>query len=205
MHTQPIAPAAQVREPRRRWEVTASSFDLLLAALDHDRDEAADKYLTLKKNLGRFFETRGIGDSDAASDEVLDRLCRKLSDGTRIEHLPSYALGIARLVALELCKLPREVGAEDVVLDTFIVDEDRSSVSEVREARLGCLDKCLSKLPAEKCEIIVGYYQGEKRDKIENRVRLAERLGIPAEALRSRATRLRDKLENCVVGCLKNG
>ena len=41
----------------------------------------------------------------------------------------------------------------------------------------------------------------EKRGKIDNRLSLAEKLGIPLNALRSRAQRVRAKLEQCVNRC----
>jgi hypothetical protein len=47
------------------------------------------------------------------------------------------------------------------------------------------------------------YYQDEKRDKIDHRKGLAERLGIPLNALRSRAQRMRDRLEKCVSECVE--
>jgi len=50
-------------------------------------------------------------------------------------------------------------------------------------------------------ELIIEYYQDEKRDKIDRRKALAERLGIPRLALGNRAQRLRDKLAQCVKSC----
>lgn len=187
---------------RPRWELTASAFDRLLASLDIEREKAAEKYLRLKNNLVRFFEARGIAAADDAADEVLDRLARKLDGIETIDDPQTYALGIARLVALEFYKRLKMVSAADTDGAT-IADRvaDRESGDE-REERLKCLDDCLTNLTAEKREIIVGYYNGEKRDKIENRSRLAAALGIPSGALRSRATRLRDVLENCIVDCL---
>jgi hypothetical protein len=38
---------------------------------------------------------------------------------------------------------------------------------------------------------------------IENRKKLAERLGVTLNALRARANRIRSNLEKCVVNCLK--
>jgi hypothetical protein len=49
--------------------------------------------------------------------------------------------------------------------------------------------------------LITDYYKDEKRQKINNRLSLAERLGIPLNALRSRAQRVREKLEQCVMQC----
>jgi len=47
--------------------------------------------------------------------------------------------------------------------------------------------------------LILRYYQGEQRAKIENRRALAERLGLTINALRIRASRIRSRLEACVI------
>jgi DNA-directed RNA polymerase specialized sigma24 family protein len=57
-------------------------------------------------------------------------------------------------------------------------------------------------LPVESLQLILQYYSDEKREKINRRLAMAERLGIPLNALRSRAQRIRNRLEECVNGCL---
>jgi DNA-directed RNA polymerase specialized sigma24 family protein len=71
------------------------------------------------------------------------------------------------------------------------------------ERRLECLERCLQDLSAEHRELIAAYYQGETSVKISNRKELAVRLGIPMNALRIRALRIRERLEACVVGCME--
>jgi DNA-directed RNA polymerase specialized sigma24 family protein len=66
-----------------------------------------------------------------------------------------------------------------------------------------CFDKCLEGLSSERRFLIVEYYQQERRDKIDRRQKLAERLGIPQNALRIRAHRIRVALENCITECLE--
>jgi DNA-directed RNA polymerase specialized sigma24 family protein len=61
----------------------------------------------------------------------------------------------------------------------------------------------LKKLSDESRELIVAYYREQQRAKIKLRKELAERLGIPLNALRIRAHRIRAKLEECVVNCLQ--
>jgi DNA-directed RNA polymerase specialized sigma24 family protein len=74
--------------------------------------------------------------------------------------------------------------------------------AESEEKRLDCLERCLENMEPDSRKIIIQYYQGEQRVKIENRRALAERLGITVNALSIRACRLRDKLESCVSKCL---
>lgn len=182
-----------------KWQLTETAFDKLLAALAENRETAGEKYLLLRKNLMRFFETRGFNASDDAADEVFNRLARKL-ETEEIENPNIYALGIARMIALELRKSPEQkFSGELPEIAVLPFDAEREEKGE----KLKCLDECLGELTKDNREIIVGYYRGEKREKIENRNTLAQKLGIPNNALRSRAVRLRDKLENCITDCLR--
>jgi len=80
---------------------------------------------------------------------------------------------------------------------------DRASETSEPEARVVCLDQCLDALPAENRRLIVDYYQEERRAKIELRQELADRLNIPLNALRIRAHRIRNTLEQCINRCLE--
>ena len=183
-----------------KWQLTREAFDALLLNLDAERTAAGEKYLRLRKNLVRFFETRGIIQAEEAADETLNRLARKSGGGEQFENINAYALGIARMLALELRKSPAQKTSNElpeIGVSPFDAEGDE------KELKLHCLDDCLKDLPAENREIIVGYYQGEKREKIENRERMAAKLGVPNNALRNRAVRLRDKLESCIRDCLR--
>ncbi len=185
---------------KSRWELTGAAFDHLLAALSEDREEAGEKYLRLIKNLVRYFEVRGLSNAEFAADEVMNRLARKLEAGKRLENVNTYALGIARMLSLELRKSPEQkISNELPEIGVLPVEETKSK----SERELSCLDKCLNNIPSIKKEIIIGYYQGERRIKIENRKTMAEKLGIPQNALRSRAVRLRGRLEQCITKCMQ--
>ena len=185
---------------KTKWQLTQTAFDALLLNLDSNRADAGEKYLRLRKNLVRFFETRGIASAEEAADETLNRLARKLDGGEQFENVNSYALGIARMLALELRKSPAQKTSNEL---PEIGVSPFDAECEEKEIKLSCLDDCLKNLPPENREIIVGYYQGERREKIENRERIAAKLDIPNNALRNRAVRLRDKLESCIKDCLR--
>ena len=55
----------------------------------------------------------------------------------------------------------------------------------------------------EQRDLIIQYYAGEGRAKLENRKAMAGALGITSNALSIRACRIRDKLEACVRRCLE--
>ncbi len=185
---------------KKNWQLTKTAFDSLLAALSDDVAEAGERYNALCGNLTRFFETRGLPEPDDAADEVLDRLARKLEGGETFDNVQSYALGIARILALELYRRPRTVDS-DLMPEISVQPNDEENSGD--DVRSDCLDDCLNDLSPEKREIIIGYYEGEKRTKIENRAALAERLGIPPNALRNRAVRIRNALEACIKGCIR--
>src|SRR5688572_1887871 len=96
-----------------KWQLTETAFDKLLAALAEDRAAAGEKYLLLKKNLVRFFETRGFTSADDAADEVFNRLARKL-ETEELENVNTYALGIARMLAFELRKSPEQKFSDEL-------------------------------------------------------------------------------------------
>ncbi len=189
----------KIIEPKRG--LTESGFDKLLLCLSCEREQSGEKYLLLRRNLVRFFEGRGFQTAEDAADEVCNRLMRKLDAGAAIENINQYAYGVARMLALELHK---ERAREQQALNEFqkngIASHDEYDETELR---LACLRHCLQDLPAESRELILTYYQGDGREKIENRQRLAEKLGIPQNALRNRAVRLRGKLKNIISKNLK--
>jgi len=184
---------------KTRWELTEAAFNKLLAALSEDREEAGEKYLLLSRNLLRYFEVRGIAGAENAADEVINRLTKKLESGEKLENVNTYALGIARLVTLELRKSPEQKTSNELPeISTSPAEEETEG-----DRKLVCLQKCLNELTEEKKSLIKGYYQGERREKIENRKKMAETLGLPQNALRSRAVRLRNKLESCIKKCMQ--
>ena len=73
-----------------------------------------------------------------------------------------------------------------------------------KEKLLSCLEQCTQKLSPQDEELILCYYIGKERTKIENRRALAEELAISMNALAIRACRIRNKLEACVTECASN-
>jgi DNA-directed RNA polymerase specialized sigma24 family protein len=188
---------------RPRWALTQAAFEELLQAFDVDPEQASEKYILMGRNLVRFFEGRGCPEACDHADEVLNRVAKRLSEGETIGDLNAYCYGIARLVLLEIYKeRERAERAFKELPSLRLVEANAEAVDEERR-RLECLNQCLQKLPRDGRQLILGYYEGDHRSRIENRKRLGEKLGLPNQALRSRAVRLREKLEACLSGCLK--
>jgi len=185
--------------PRQKWTLNQEAFDKLLVAFDEDRDTAGRKYLEIRNNLTRFFEWRGCSFPEDHADETINRMAKRVVEGEQILNHSGYAMGVARLLLLEINKgRQREQSAlaEISTAPEAYVPEDDG------ERRLTCLRSCLQTLSPDNRELILQYYQGEKGEKIGNRKKLLERLGIPVNTLRMRALRLREKLQSCVEECL---
>ena len=185
--------------PRQKWTLNQEAFDKLLVAFDEDRDTAGRKYLEIRNNLTRFFEWRGCSFPEEHADETINRMAKRVVEGEQILNHSGYAMGVARLLLLEINKgRQREQSAlaEISTAPEAYVPEDDG------ERRLTCLRSCLQTLSPDNRELILQYYQGEKGEKIGNRKKLLERLGIPVNTLRMRALRLREKLQSCVEECL---
>jgi DNA-directed RNA polymerase specialized sigma24 family protein len=185
--------------PRQKWTLTQESFDKLLIALGGNRESGGAKYLEIKNNLTRFFEWRGCSFPEDHADETINRIARKVDEGEEILNPSGYAMGVARLLLLEVIKGRQR---EQSALTELGTGSEAYVESDGGESRLGCLQNCLQTLSTDNRELILQYYQGEKGEKIQNRKRLLDRLGIPVNTLRMRALRLREKLQSCVEECM---
>ena len=182
--------------------LTADSFAKLLGSLDPNRDRAGEKYEALRRTLVRFFEWRGASFPEEYADEALNRVARKLSEGVEIRNVSGYCYEVGRLVLLEAVKGPdqKREPLESIRLKTAV---DPAAEADEKDLRLGCLDDCLHTLPVEGRQLILEYYSYDVRGRVNLRRSLAERFGLRREALANRAQRLRDRLEYCVISCVR--
>lgn len=179
---------------RKNWNLSREAFDLLLAALNSDRAAAGEEYERLRRKLVHYFAWQQQRDPEALADEVLNRIARKIEEGARIENYSQYAFGISRLLLHENRRVEIR---ERVALETSRPGPDRPG-----ERSAVCLDQCLESLSPENRKLILNYYQGEKRGRIEARIALAKQFGCDLNALRNRVLRLRLKLEQCLAQCM---
>ena len=184
----------------QKWTLTQEAFDRLLIALGGgDRESGSQKYLEVRSNLTRFFEWRGCSFPEDHADETFNRIARKVEEGEQILNPSGYAMGVARLLVLEIMKSrQREQSALTEIgqVSEPIVD------SHDGEDRLDCLRDCLQTLSTDNRDLILQYYQGEKSEKIQNRKKLINGLGISVNTLRMRALRVRERLQGCVEQCM---
>jgi len=184
---------------RQKWTLTQEAFDKLLVALGGDRDSAAQKYLEIRSNLVRFFEWRGCSFPEDHADETINRIAKRVGDGEEILNYSGYAMGVARLLLLEINKGRQR---EQLALAEIGPKSEVYEEPDDTESRLTCLRSCLQTLSTDNRDLILQYYQGEKGEKIQNRKKLMDSLGIPVNTLRMRALRVRERLQSCVEECV---
>ncbi|MGH9544356.1 MAG: RNA polymerase sigma factor [Terriglobales bacterium] len=176
--------------------MTQGAFDLFLAQLDGDRQQAGEKYETLRRKLVKFFEWRACNFPEDLADETINRVARNLEAGEDIRQLAPYCVGIARYVFLESLRARRQEEALHSVAFSWPAPQDD-------DPRQECLERCLRELPPDSFQLILQYYEQGEQARIEARRNLSARLGIPLNALRIRAHRLRLRLQGCVEDCMR--
>ena len=178
----------------KNWVLTQESFDALLDWLDPQREQAGQKYEDIRSSLIKIFTCRGCFEPEDLADETINRVTSKLKQigDDFIGDRARYFYGVANKVHLEY--LRRKPVQPSPVL---------SLASDQVEQEFECLETCMEHLTPDNRELVLQYYQEEKKAKIDHRKMLAEKLGIGVNALRIRACRIRASLLECVKACLK--
>jgi hypothetical protein len=161
----------------------------------------------MRRRLVRYFQRKRCLAPDELADETLNRVARRLEEAGQIVDVPParYCYIVAKFVLLEHVRQTDQHRAVDVT----VADRPRDAAAghsdiERREQMLECLDRCLGGLERDDADLILRYYRGEQRVKIEQRRRLAAERDLTANALSIRACRIRDKLEACINACRAN-
>jgi DNA-directed RNA polymerase specialized sigma24 family protein len=183
--------------------LTAETLSRLLAGFHDDRERAGEAYEALRRTLVKFFDWRGATHPDECADETLDRLARKLDEGATIDDPWRFARGIARLVLLERWRRPEARTMRTDTAQLALLPAPLAAEPPDAEPRSSCFERCLNELPEDGRQLILVYYAQSGRAKIEARKRLAESMRLTENALRSRAQRIRDRLERCTARCLE--
>ena len=176
--------------------LTDRALNALLERLQAEGPSPQVVYETLRKRLIAYLRLHVPARAETLADEALDRMARRMHEGTPVQNVYLYALGIARLLVRE--SRARTTREDAAARDATLFQDDADDVV-AREALDAALRACMEGLPAGGAELIVEYYSsGAGAARIESRRRIAERLGLGLNALRNRALRLRDMLENCI-------
>jgi RNA polymerase sigma factor (sigma-70 family) len=190
---------------KRDWNLTEESFELLLRWLDSNRERAGEKYENIRLRLIKMFTCRGCHEADDLADETINRVTARLGEivETYTGDPAFYFWGVAQKLYLEYLRRKPPVqdsslGGREPGCQTVLP----SGTGQEVEEEYACLEKCMDRLPAESRQLVLDYYQEEKRAKIDHRRKMADQLGIAVNALRIRAHRIRLELQRCVGSCL---
>jgi len=175
-------------------------FDSLLEWLSPDRDEAGNKYESIRLGLIRYFRFKGCAGVEDLADETINRVAKKLPslDITTGNEPITYFYGFASKVFLE--ELRRRKKETD--FETINIADKPKSVSDGKEIQFECLEQCLSELGLKDNELVINYYSKNKSEKFVFRQKLAESLDISLNGLHVKVHRLRNRLQVCVQACL---
>ena len=181
-------------------------FDEILAWLNPDRELAASMYVQLRHDVARIFLWNRCSDPEGLTDEVFDRVTRKVHDlrQTYAGDPRLFFYGVARNLVKETAKKVKTYASFDAAgailrVGTQVEENEKEESAHAREH---CLQVCLKKLSSEQRRLILDYYSMEKQGKISNRVKIAKALGLSLETLRVRVYRIRVTLEECIERCL---
>jgi RNA polymerase sigma factor (sigma-70 family) len=185
---------SRLRSPKKEWDLTQEAFAKFLAWLSPNHEQAGEKYEDIRRKLITIFACRGCTCPEDLADDTINRVIRKVQEIAEayVGNPALYFYGVAHNVHLEYLRnkpISQPPPSPDTPLRT--------------EAEYECLEQCIDRLPQRSRELVLYYYQEEKHAKIDLRKRLAQQLGIPLNALRIRACRIRMTLQECVVQCLQ--
>jgi RNA polymerase sigma factor (sigma-70 family) len=183
-------------------EPSPERFDELLRWLDENREQATKAYLDLRRGLVKIFAWNHCSDPEGLTDEVFDRVIRKLP-GLRDKYVGNprlYFYAVANNLIKEYRKVAKsQLSLDDIDFPSNVSFTDEEETSEMRSE---CLEMCLQALPAERRDLILSYYSKEKQEKFIQRAEMARRLGVSIGTLRVRMLRIRIHLEECIEHCL---
>jgi RNA polymerase sigma factor (sigma-70 family) len=184
----------------QKWALDKDALDAFLVRLDPNRDHAAQYYEQVRSKLLTFFRCNNCWNPEDLVDETIDRVIRRLGE-VDVRDLMSFIRGVARRVVSETHKTRiRAVSIEEVperMRGNTTESEDRN----LTEKRHECLEECLEHLAEHDRDLSLEFYRYDKAEKIENKKRIAEQMGITTANLRVRAYRIRKQLEDCITKC----
>ncbi|MFL6255148.1 MAG: RNA polymerase sigma factor [Pyrinomonadaceae bacterium] len=171
------------------------SFDLLLAWLNPDREQAGRRYEEIRRRLIKIFANRGCSEVEDLADETLRRVELNVHE---------VAPGWVNDPALYFYAVARNVRREYVRrISRSKLPPPPAPDTEQAEREDACLERCMKRLfTGDECSLVLQYHQGQGRTKIEGRQELGRQHGLGTNALRIRIHRLLKRLRPCVIDCV---
>ena len=183
-----------------------AAFESLLRRLRADDPLPEQAYERLRFRLITYLRVRipSEAEAEALADTALDRLARRIHEGTIVEGVPQYVLGIARLLVKEA---EARLAMERKRSAAFVYEHVLATAAPPRapgdanadESAMRALATCLRGLRNDARDLVLSYYGGDGLTRIATRHQLATSLGLEPNALRNRALRVRTRLYKCVT------
>ncbi len=189
---------------RKQRILTKEAFDDLMTWLGSNGEVPGEKYEHIRQSLVQLFVWNECSDAEDLADEAFNRVTRKVSE-LMIDYSGDPALyfyGVAKKMLQERRRQDnlRRESQLDSRLSTY--NNHQSNNSHEIDQKFECLEKCIQELLPENRELIINYYQHEKRAKIDFRREIAVEMGIDVGSLRVKAFRIRASLQQCIKKCM---
>lgn len=177
--------------------IPPESFEKILAWLNADREIAANRYVQLRHDLEKIFIWRDCPDPEGLTDEVFDRVAKKVHEikGTYEGDPRLYFRAVANNLSKETLKKIKS----QVPLDDINLSQQPITKNERDEEVLTVLEECMAKLSPDARELLCSYYLVENRD----REKLSADLAISYKTLRVRVYRIRQRLRMMIEEKMK--
>jgi RNA polymerase sigma factor (sigma-70 family) len=170
--------------------VDRAGFSKFIEWLDAGIPSNGQAYVDMHRRLRAYFARKGCAVPDDLADDVLSRVARRLEEEGSITGVTPahYCYITARFVLLEYLRTPGRAPLPHDLRQPPPRDDDSAERDLVR------LEECLNGLDPRDRELILAYYSGPRAGRVAARRDLAARLGLSANALTIRASRLRERL-----------
>lgn len=183
---------------KKSWVLTQEAFDAFLNRLSPDREEAAQKYEKIRRNLIVLFNYRGCDDAELLADETINRVADRLLETDENKQIQSlqFIYGVARHIYLEQINKRKSVNIDQTIIaaeDEFSDDNDRDD----------CMKNCLNRLKDDDRRLVIEYYNVDTETKFDERQKIATKYEISVNNLRVKIKRIREKLQDCRKKCLR--
>lgn len=183
---------------KKQWGLSQAEFDRLLDWLGDDPEQAGEKYETIRRGLIELFQGWKCCQPEDLADETINRVVVKVERiAPEYSGDPAlYFYGVAKNVRHEYLR-------QKPVLSLTPGVASPPEQSDKTEQLFACLDRCLDELPVTDKNMILMYYEGDKKTKVAARKWLGEQMNVTSNTLRVRVYRIRAILESCVERCLE--
>ncbi|MDX6528435.1 MAG: hypothetical protein QOH41_725 [Blastocatellia bacterium] len=180
-----------------KGSVNRSEYSSAFARLFGEGEQADTAYMSLWRDLVKYFQMKGeITEAEDLAHSVIERMFKKACyDGLElpISQVSFYSFGIAKNVWQEHRRKLHLLSKQQVSLETghprFVLVGPEQERDEREDLLFDILDECMAKLSDRDKDLILSYYDREKRNA------LAADYSVSRETLRVRVHRIRQQLE----------